>query len=53
MRHYVLKQFKRNKFEKPFFKYDMEISQNDWYASFLVPALKSKVDNVLNTQKKS
>jgi hypothetical protein len=26
----------------------MAISQNDWYASFLVPALKAKVDNALN-----
>jgi hypothetical protein len=25
----------------------MEISQNDWYASFLVPSLKVKVDNCL------
>ena len=40
-----VEQFKTNKFEKQFFKYDMAISQNDWYASFLVPALKGKVDN--------
>ena len=37
-----VEQFKSNKFEKPFFNYDMEISQNDWYASFLVPTLKVK-----------
>jgi len=42
-----VEQFKSNKFEKPFFDYDMEISQNDWYASFLVPTLKVKVDNCL------
>jgi hypothetical protein len=39
-----VEQFMDNKFEKPFFRYDMEISQNDWYASFLIPALKVKVD---------
>jgi len=39
-----VEQFKRNKFERPFFNYDMEISHNDWYASFLLPTLKSKVD---------
>jgi hypothetical protein len=42
-----VEQFRINEFEKPFFNYDMAISQNDWYASFLVPALKVKVDNVL------
>jgi hypothetical protein len=42
-----VQQFKSNEFEKPFFNYDMEISQNDWYASFLVPSLKVKVDNCL------
>ena len=46
-----VEQFKSNRFEKPFFKYEMEISQNDWYASFLVPALKIKVDNCLNSAK--
>ena len=35
-----VEQFKSNKFEKPFFRYEMEYSQNDWYASFLIPALK-------------
>ncbi len=46
-----VEQFKSNKFEKPFFSYDMEISQNDWYASFLVPALKVKVDECLSAGK--
>jgi hypothetical protein len=46
-----VEQFKTNRFEKPFFQYDMEISQNDWYASFLVPALKVKVDNCLTAGK--
>jgi hypothetical protein len=42
-----VEQFKTNKFEKTFFRYDMAISQNDWYSSFLVPALKAKVDNAV------
>jgi hypothetical protein len=47
-----VEEFKTNRFEKPFFEYEMAISQNDWYASFLVPTLKSKVDNLLNNRKK-
>jgi ABC transport system ATP-binding/permease protein len=46
-----VEQFKTNGFEKPFFKYDMEISQNDWYAAFLIPALKVKVDECLTAEK--
>jgi hypothetical protein len=46
-----VEQFKSNGFEKPFFKYEMEISQNDWYATFLLPALKTKVDNCLTSSK--
>jgi ABC-type multidrug transport system ATPase subunit len=46
-----VEQFMDNKFEKPFFKYDMDISQNDWYASFLIPALKVKVDECLTAGK--
>ena len=41
-------EFKNNKFERPFFRYDMEISQNDWYASYLLPALKIKIDECLS-----
>lgn len=40
----LVEEFKSNKFEKPFFKYDMEISQNDWYVSFLIPELKVKIN---------
>ncbi|HSL86763.1 MAG TPA: ATP-binding cassette domain-containing protein, partial [Bacteroidales bacterium] len=36
----MVEQFKSNKFQKPFFPYDMEISQYDWYAAFLTPTLK-------------
>lgn len=42
-----VEQFKSNSFEKPFFKYDMEMSQYDWYASFLLPSLKVTVDECL------
>jgi ABC-type multidrug transport system ATPase subunit len=42
-----VEQFKSNQLEKPFFKYDMEISQNDWYASFLLPTLKVDADECL------
>ncbi len=42
-----VEQFRSNRFEKPFFKSDMEISQADWYASFLVPTLKITVDKCL------
>lgn len=36
----AVEQFKNNKYERIFFKYNMEISQNDWYSSFLIDALK-------------
>jgi len=42
-----VEQFKSNKFEKSFFKYEMGISQNDWYASFLIPALKVTIDKCI------
>jgi len=42
-----VEQFKSNRFEKPFFEYDMELSQNEWYASFLIPTLRVKVDECL------
>jgi hypothetical protein len=46
-----VEQFKTNGFERPFFNYDMEISRNEWYASFLIPALIVKVDNCLASDK--
>lgn len=46
-----VEQFKDNSYEKPFFKYDMAISQNDWFASFLVPSLKVKLENCLSSNK--
>jgi len=43
----TVEQFKRNKYNRPFFKYDMEKSQNDWIASFLLPALEVSVEQSL------
>jgi ABC-type multidrug transport system ATPase subunit len=36
----AVEQYRNNKYEKNFFRYDMEISQNNWYASFLIEALR-------------
>lgn len=36
-------QFKSNRYEKMIFEYEMDASQNDWYASFLISDLKKKV----------
>jgi len=46
-----VEQFKNNRFEKPFFEYDMEKSQLDWFAAFLIPTLRVKVDQCLNAGK--
>jgi len=46
-----VEQFKSNKFERPFFEYDMELSQNEWYAAFLLPALETAVDECLTAGK--
>lgn len=40
----MVEDFESNKFEEPFFKYEMEISQTGWYTSFLIPTLKVKID---------
>lgn len=40
----MVEEYKNNKFEKPFFKYDMDISRTGWYNSFLLPMLKVKVE---------
>jgi ABC transport system ATP-binding/permease protein len=37
----AVEQFKNNKYERNFFKYNMDESQNNWYASFLIDALKT------------
>ncbi len=36
----AVEQYRNNRYEKNFFKYDMEISQNNWYSSFLIEVLK-------------
>lgn len=36
----AVEQYKDNRYERNFFRYDMETSQNNWYASFLVEALR-------------
>lgn len=46
-----VEQFKNNRFEKPFFKYDMEISQNDYNSTFLIPTLKAMADETLHADK--
>jgi ABC transport system ATP-binding/permease protein len=40
----AVEQFKNNRYERNFFKYDMEISQNDWYSGFLINALKEDLN---------
>lgn len=40
----TVEQFRANRFEKPFFDYDMKLSQNEWNATFLIPMLKVKVE---------
>lgn len=46
-----VEQFKNNRFEKPFFKYDMEISQNDYNSTFLIPTLMAMADETLLADK--
>ena len=36
----AVEQFKNNKYERNFFKSNLEISQNDWYSAFLINAFK-------------
>jgi ABC-type multidrug transport system ATPase subunit len=42
-----VEQFRRNRYEKPFFDIEMAISQNDWIASFLLPELRARIDKNL------
>jgi ABC-type multidrug transport system ATPase subunit len=41
----MVEEFKSNRFEKPFFNYDLEKSQTDWYTAFLLPTLKVRIEN--------
>lgn len=46
-----VEQFKSNKYEKPLFEYEMNKSQADWNASFLIPMLRVKVDQCIKAGK--
>lgn len=39
-----VKQFKDNRFNRHFYEYDQQISNNTYYASFLIPRLQIKLD---------
>jgi hypothetical protein len=43
----AVEQFKNNKYERNFLNYNLEISQNDWYSSFLINALKVDLNECL------
>jgi len=43
----AVEQFKNNSYERNFFNYNVERSQNDWYANFLIPDLKTDLDECL------
>jgi len=43
----AVEQFKNNRYERNFFKFNLEISQNDWYSSFLINALKVDMNECL------
>jgi ABC-type multidrug transport system ATPase subunit len=47
----TVEQFKSNKYEKNFFKYDMDISQHSYYISFLIPRLRVKVQECMKAGK--
>ena len=42
-----VEQFKCNRYEKPFFSYEMSISQDNWNSSFLIPMLKVKASECI------
>ena len=43
----MVEQFKSNHYQKPFFETEMALSQNDWNASFLLPTLRTKIEECL------
>ena len=47
----TVEQFKDNRYERNFFKYDMGISQYSWYTSFLIPRLRVKVQECMKAGK--
>jgi ABC-type multidrug transport system ATPase subunit len=44
----TVEQFKNNKYEKNFFRYNMKISQNDWYSAFLIKTLLNELKQCQN-----
>jgi ABC-type multidrug transport system ATPase subunit len=40
----AVEQFKNNRFEKIYFPYDMKVSRNEWYSTFLVPILEENLN---------
>jgi ABC transport system ATP-binding/permease protein len=40
----MVEQFKSNKYQEPLFDVELEMSHNDWYASFLLPRLRTKIE---------
>ena len=48
----AVEQFKNNKFEKPFFKYDLIQSQNNYYASYLIFNLKKDLRDCKRLEEK-
>lgn len=48
----TVEQFMSNRFEKPFFEYDMKNSQNEWNTTFLIPMLRVKVEECKAAGKK-
>lgn len=50
----AVEQFKNNNYQKLFFAFDQEISNSDYYASFLIPRLQNKLtesERYINTNK--
>jgi ABC-type multidrug transport system ATPase subunit len=46
-----VEEFRNNKFEKPFFKSEMEMSRDDWFSYYLIPELKAKTNAIRNNSR--
>jgi len=40
----MVEQFRSNRYQKPLFEVEMEVSRYDWHASFLLPGLRNKLE---------
>jgi len=49
----AVEQFKNNRYERNFFNYDMIISQNNWYSSYLIDVLKKDLQECRQTKTES